>query len=256
MEEEGQLIVLGDLHNAGTACWAIHGGFRTQSPAHVQFLSPVVLMHFCIPGCRRTATDEKAQYHAGEQRHFGCASHSQNRWWMGCSLWFPERWHPCRLLTQLSSSSSGREWHWGVSEGKILLGLRFRDFNKKGNEFACGSVDRAGTSVLNNHNPSALCHSCVLKQTSLPGCDLLGESVLPRKVWSLLHLQPTKSDWVSSFWRRSGSPELGEVFQLGGMPLSQPEKRFPSCLCRQELQDPEDKLIDPFHRREPGSKLG
>lgn len=38
---------------------------------------------------------------------------------------------------------------------------------------------RAGTSILNNHNPSALCHSCVLKQTSLPGCDLLGESVLP-----------------------------------------------------------------------------
>lgn len=35
---------------------------------------------------------------------------------------------------------------------KDPLGLQCRDFNRKGSKFACGSIDRTGTLLLNNHN--------------------------------------------------------------------------------------------------------
>lgn len=100
-EEEEQPVVL-DLPYTGTEHFGSRGGCRSQTTALVQFLSPVVLIHFCIPGYRRTIKEEKTQYHTGERR-CSCTGHSQNRWRMGCSLWFPERWLPCRLLTRLGS---------------------------------------------------------------------------------------------------------------------------------------------------------
>lgn len=37
-EEERQHVVLGDVPNTGTVCLGSHGGFRSQTTAHEQFL--------------------------------------------------------------------------------------------------------------------------------------------------------------------------------------------------------------------------
>lgn len=113
---------------------------------------------------------------------------------MGCSLWFPERWLPCRLLMWLGSF-----FQWSNDTEVCLGGRCFRSATQGlltgKNKFTCGSVGRAGT-FLYSHGWSASCHSSLLRQAChTRTCSTYFKNTdLPWRVCSLPPLQPM--NWV------------------------------------------------------------
>lgn len=223
--------------------------------------SPVVLIRFCIPGYRRRTKEEETQHHAGE-RWCGCASHSQNRRRMGCSLWFPERWLPCRLLMWLGSF-----FLWSSDTEVCLGGRSFRSATQGlltgKNKFTCGSIDRAGR-VLYSRDWSASCHSSLLRQA----CHVRACSTYFKRLFRLEEFAPFLlfnpwtgyPEFLNKLIQAAGSVSPAQC-QLPGMSLSLLEK---SCflLSRWELQDSGDwsflsyKLIGLCLSRKPSSRLG